>query len=145
EDLDLLVTDADAVVAGRDLGRAEGPMHRVVFEKVRERPGIGEIVDGNDLDVGNLALDDRTDDAATDPSKTIDANLRCHGARSLARTFPNDANTLMGRRNLDVTLASVKRPGRKDFAQIFRLRRSAHERLVKNPHHFRSLVEARAR
>ena len=61
----------------------------VVVVEVRERLGVGEVVDGDDLEVfRQLALDERADDAATDAAEAVDGDLRGHGARKLVRHWP---------------------------------------------------------
>ena len=51
-----------------------GAVHRVVLEEVRERRGLVEIVDGDELQVF-LALERRAQHAAADAAKPVDGDL----------------------------------------------------------------------
>ena len=51
----------------------------VVVVEVRERLRVGQVVDGDDLEVRDLALVQRADDAATDATEAVDGDLRGHG------------------------------------------------------------------
>src|SRR5439155_20655317 len=85
DDLDRLAGDRErAFRRRRALVRAA--VDGVVVVEVCERLRIGEIVDGNDLDVFQTAapLDERADDAATDAAETVDGNLLGH-ARERSR------------------------------------------------------------
>ena len=83
EDLDALAADRDRfLVVGDRAAGLEFAVNRVVLEQVRERLRVGQVVDGDDLDVGDPALDERADDAASDPSETIDSDFRRHRQNS---------------------------------------------------------------
>jgi hypothetical protein len=49
------------------------PVDRLVGEQVRERGGVGDVIDGDDLDVG-ARLDGRAHDAAPDAAEAIDGD-----------------------------------------------------------------------
>ena len=51
-------------------------MHRVVLEEVREGLRVGEVVDGDELEVLVAALDRRANDAPPDPSEAVDCDPR---------------------------------------------------------------------
>ena len=50
----------------------EGTGHRVVFQEVGQGGGIGQVVDGDDLDV-RVVLD-RAEDVPSDPAESVDAD-----------------------------------------------------------------------
>ena len=56
----------------------EAAVHGVVLEQMRQRLGVGDVVDGDELDVA--LADAGAQDVATDASKAIDPNLDAHGA-----------------------------------------------------------------
>jgi hypothetical protein len=82
EDFDVLAAHGDGRLLGADLGRLERAVDAVVLEKVGEGFRVGEIVDGDDFDVGHLAFDERSQHAATDSPETIDTNLGGHDESS---------------------------------------------------------------
>ena len=77
EDLHLVAVDDDAVL-GRDDLALVGPEDRVVLEQVGERLRIGEVVDGDDVDVGARGLRG-ADDVAADAAEAVDADAYGHG------------------------------------------------------------------
>ena len=77
EDAQLLAVDGDAVVGVLDVVR-DRAMHRVVLQQIRERRGVGEIVDGDEFDV-ELSLERGADHVASDAPETVDSNLD-HGS-----------------------------------------------------------------
>jgi hypothetical protein len=91
-DLDLLAVHHDPGGSGLHLG-VEDAVHRVVLEQVRQRPGVGEVVDGDELQVLLASLQRGANHAATDASETVDCDPR-H-----VRRPPGDLGTgWMGRR-----------------------------------------------
>ena len=62
-------------VAGRDVG-LEVAEHRVVLQQVRERVGVGEIVDRDEVDV--VVAERGPHDVASDSPETVDADLDGH-------------------------------------------------------------------
>ena len=77
EDFDDLAVDGNAVGAGGDFMRQVAE-DRVVLEQVGQRPGIGEIVHGDEVEV--LVRERGTENIASDASKSINANFYCHSA-----------------------------------------------------------------
>ena len=72
----------------------EGAVDAVVLEQVREGLRVGQIVDGDDFDVVDLALDERAQDAATDATETVDADLGGHdGCSSFGAYYVDSAFT----------------------------------------------------
>ena len=67
--LELVAADRDRVVFRRDV-RVQIAEHRVVFEKMRERLGAGEIVDGDEVDV--LVAERRAHDVPADAAEPVD-------------------------------------------------------------------------
>ncbi len=55
----------------------EAAEDRVVLEQVGERLRIGQVVDGDELEVGPSRMC-RAEDVAPDPPETVDADLHCH-------------------------------------------------------------------
>ena len=55
----------------------ERAVHGVVLEQVTKRRGVGEVVDGDELDVG-AALDRSADGETTDAAEAIDAHSNSH-------------------------------------------------------------------
>ncbi len=82
EDLDVLIAHGDGRLFRADLGRLERAVDAVVLEKVGEGFRVGEVVDGDDFDVGHLSFDERAQDAATDSPETIDTYLGGHDESS---------------------------------------------------------------
>ena len=63
-----------------------GPEHRVVLEEVGERLGIGQVVDGDPVDVGARRLRG-ADDVAADTAEAVDADAYGHGESVLPTGF----------------------------------------------------------
>jgi hypothetical protein len=61
----------------RHLGR-ELPVDGVVCEEMREGRGIGDVVDGDDLQIG-ASLVGRAHEAAADAAEAVDGDLNGHG------------------------------------------------------------------
>ena len=80
-DPDLAAVDEDRLALGRDLG-VERAVHRVVLEQVRERLGVGEVIDGHDLHV--TRLEGRPKEHAADPSEPIDSDPHTHAGLPFA-------------------------------------------------------------
>ena len=74
ENAQLFAVDGNAVrrVSDRIRDRA---MHRVVFEEIRERRCVGQIVDGDKLDVVRMPLQRRASDVAPDSPKSVNPNF----------------------------------------------------------------------
>ena len=75
EDLDFFAVDGDGVGVG-GYGLLEIAEDGVVLEQMGEGRGGGEVVDGDELDVG--IADRGTEDVATDAAEAVDAYLYCH-------------------------------------------------------------------
>ena len=71
-----MAVDADAVLAGCDLAR-EAAVDRVVLEQVGESGRIGDVVDGDDLQL-RMAFHDGPYQEATDPAEPVDTDLDSH-------------------------------------------------------------------
>src|SRR5436305_756324 len=65
-----------AGVARLDRARV-GPERRVVLEQLAQRPGVGEVVDGDPLDVGS-ALPGGAEGVAPDASEAVDPDAHGH-------------------------------------------------------------------
>jgi hypothetical protein len=76
EHLQRLAVDRDRALARLYLG-GEAPEDRVVLEQVGQRAGVGDVVDGDELDVRARGVR-RTEEIATDPAEAVDADLHCH-------------------------------------------------------------------
>ena len=77
ERLDVLAVDPQRAVA--DLDRAlERPVDRVVLEQVGERLVVGDVVDGDELDVG-AGLVRGAEDVAADAAEAVDPDAYWHG------------------------------------------------------------------
>ena len=71
---------ADIDGLGLDLDRArERPVHRVVLEEMGVVLGRDEVVDGHDLDIAPLGLDDGAQHVATDAAEAGDCDAGGHG------------------------------------------------------------------
>ena len=57
----------------------EAAEDRVVLEQVGERLGVGQVVDGDEVEVGP-GLVRCPEEVAPDPAEAVDADLRCHVA-----------------------------------------------------------------
>jgi hypothetical protein len=68
--------DEDRAVLGTDLGR-QVAVDGVVLEQVGQRLGVGQIVDGDDLDV--LRFQRGAEEHATDAPEAVDTNSNAHG------------------------------------------------------------------
>ncbi len=75
QDLERVAVHADRAVAGRDVG-LEVPEHRVVLQQVRERVGVREVVDRDEVDV--VVAERRPQDVPADATEAVDADLDCH-------------------------------------------------------------------
>src|SRR5262249_40092270 len=82
EDLDVVASHGDGRLLGADLGRLERAVDAVVLENVGEGLCVGQVVDGDDFDVGHFAFDERTHDAATDSTESIYTYLGDHDESS---------------------------------------------------------------
>jgi hypothetical protein len=77
EDSDLVPVDGhDVAVTGDLAGKA--PVDRVVLEQLGEHGGIGDVVDGNDVEIG-AALERGAQNAAADAAETVDSDASRHG------------------------------------------------------------------
>ena len=75
EHLELIAADLDGVAGGADR-HGEVAEHRVVFQQVRERRRVGDVVDRDDVDV--VVRQRRAHDVAADSSEPVDADLDGH-------------------------------------------------------------------
>ena len=75
ENLEVLLADAQ-IDPPRPLPLRQRAKHGIVFQKVSERLGIGDIVHRHEIDIG--VMQTRADHIATDASETIDANFHSH-------------------------------------------------------------------
>ena len=76
-DLNLAAVDDERLLARLDLARIVAVV-AVVLEQVGVGRGVEQIVDGHDLDVVGMAVEERLEDLAPDPAKAIDAYAYCH-------------------------------------------------------------------
>jgi hypothetical protein len=76
EHLEGLAPDGDVVGRGLHLV-AETAQDAVVLEQVRQRGVVGEVIDGNDFDVGALRQSG-TEEVAADPAEAVDTNPDGH-------------------------------------------------------------------
>jgi len=82
EYLEFVAIHRDAVGAAGNRG-AEVAEHRVVLEQMRQRPGIGEVIDTHEVDV--VVGERRPHDVAPDPPEPVDAYSDRHVASSSRR------------------------------------------------------------
>ena len=68
----------DERVALRFDGAGKAPVHRVVFQEVRQRLRVGDVVDADEFDVGLLGRGGRAHHVAADASEPIDPYPHCH-------------------------------------------------------------------
>ena len=80
EDLDLLAVDGDEVGAVGDLV-LEVAEDGVVLEEMGQGGGGGQVVDGDEFDVG--VAEGGAEDVAADAAEAVDAYLYCHDFRLL--------------------------------------------------------------
>ena len=76
EHLDLAAVDADGAV--RRLDARQRAVDRVVLEQVGQRPGVRDVVHGDDLDVG-AGLVRGAEDVAADAAEAVDPDAYWHG------------------------------------------------------------------
>jgi hypothetical protein len=96
---DLLAVDDQRAALDLDVA-AEAAVHRVVLQHVGQVVGLEEVVDRDDLDLGEV-LRDSAEHHAADAAETVDANLDSHVlspsknrfAGYLPRTFLTVATT----------------------------------------------------
>ena len=67
----------------------EATEDRVVLEQVREGPGVGEVVDRDEVDVRAGCLRG-AEDVAPDPSEAVDADLHSHEVKALLDSLAVD-------------------------------------------------------
>ena len=75
-DDDPVAVDLDEAVVAAD-GAREAAVDGVVGEQVRERGGVGDVVDGDDLEIG-AALEGGAQHAPSDAAEAIDADTSRH-------------------------------------------------------------------
>ena len=83
EDVDRLAVDDDLVAVELD-GRVETARDRVVLQKVRERLVVGEVVDGDDLEVAALGQSG-AEEVTTNATEPVDSDLYGHRCLLLLR------------------------------------------------------------
>jgi hypothetical protein len=71
----------NALSLDRHLG-GQVPVHGIVLEEMRERLGVGEVIDPDDLDV--LGRQRRPEEDSTDPPEPVDSHSHCHVRSSLS-------------------------------------------------------------
>ena len=76
QDEDLVAVDDEAVVGELDRARV-GPEDRVVAQQVRQRLVVGEVVDGDPLDVGLCRLGG-AENVTADAAEAVDSNTYGH-------------------------------------------------------------------
>ena len=67
--------DGQRIIAETDVA-AEPPVRGVEFQQMRQRPGVRDVVDGDDLHVVPPGGDAR--ECAPDPAETVDSDFRSH-------------------------------------------------------------------
>src|SRR5437667_521428 len=77
ENLEALAFDGDGVIGMRHLV-VQNAEDGVVLQKVRESLRVGDVVDGDELDV--LIVERSTHNVATDAAEAVDANLNGHSS-----------------------------------------------------------------
>jgi hypothetical protein len=75
EHLELVAVDGDPIPRGLD-ARLEVSQNRIVFEQVGEGLGVGQVVDGHDVD--RLVADRGAHDVPADPAEPVDAYFDGH-------------------------------------------------------------------
>ncbi len=77
EDAHGVAANIETAVGGEHVER-ESAVDRIVLEEVSQRGGVGEVVDRDEVDVGDPGGLGGPDDVAADPAESIDAhaNLR---------------------------------------------------------------------
>src|SRR5581483_4183644 len=91
EHLEAIPVGGDGVALGGDVG-GKATQDAVVLEKVRQRLGIGDVVDGDHVDVRRGALTDGAIDIAPDAAEAVDADLDGHppaSCRSRSSAVPS--------------------------------------------------------
>jgi len=77
EDLHVVTVHVKHSIAVRHIA-LEGAMDGVVLQEVRERPGVCEVVDRDEVDVGDFLFQRGAKHLPSDSSKAVDANTNCH-------------------------------------------------------------------
>ena len=80
-DANLIAVDDDRSVARANVALI-GSVHRVVLEEMRECVRIGQVIDSDELDVGNRLLPRGPKHLTSDTSKPVDANANSHSVFS---------------------------------------------------------------
>jgi len=57
-------------------GFRQGAEHGIVFEQVRQRFGVGQVIDRHEFDV--VVMQTRTNDVPADPAEAINTYFDCH-------------------------------------------------------------------
>ena len=73
--MELFSFDYDSMIGSFDIVM-QIAQHRIVFQKMRQRLRIGNIVDGDEVDI--LVAQRGAKDVAADAAKSIDAHFDCH-------------------------------------------------------------------
>ena len=76
EHLERLAVEVDLVADRLDVA-GKRPKHRVVLEQVGERVGVGDVVDGHEVDI-ELPLPGRPEEVPADATEAVDADLDGH-------------------------------------------------------------------
>ena len=81
---DFITVDDHRLLARADVARVRA-VHRVVLEEMREGLGIGEIVDGDEVEIDALFLG-RAHDLSPNAPEPVDADTYCHDSFKLPWT-----------------------------------------------------------
>jgi hypothetical protein len=76
EDTNFAAVDGDGIGFTRDLVPLEIADHRIVLQQVRQRLGVGQVVDRHEFQI--LVLERGPQNIAADAPKAVDAYLDCH-------------------------------------------------------------------
>jgi hypothetical protein len=106
EHADLAPVERDDVAVARHLGR-ELPVDGVVGEEMREGGGIGDVVDGDDLQIG-ASLVGRAHEAAADAAEAVDGDAGGHAGSLIRRRYgePTAAPNPRHPRSLRIAIGS---------------------------------------
>ena len=86
EHLDGLAVDDELTFAGLDLS-VELAVHAVILEQGRQMLGLGQVVDGHDIELLG-PIQHSAENKTADAAKTVDAHFNCHRSNSLHCNSP---------------------------------------------------------
>jgi hypothetical protein len=78
---DFVAVDGDRAVSSLDVALVRA-VNRIVFEQVRERVRMSQVIHGDELDVGDTLLLRGAKHLPTDSSKSVDTNANSHSVLS---------------------------------------------------------------